>query len=110
MWLDKELTTKQLLMIAIGFMSFTQISGCGNSESSKSAIYEPRYTSTAGDDATAFMYTEAYIPTRCMNGVWYYAGEFRYNTYFAPVFTKKGTVALCDGTQKQYVPEPEVGI
>lgn len=46
-----------------------------------------------------------YMPTICMNGVWYYSAEFTHNTYFAPVFTRKGTVALCDGTQEQYVPE-----
>lgn len=47
-----------------------------------------------------------YMPTVCMNGVWYYSAEFVHNTYFAPVFTRKGTVALCDGTQDQYIPEP----
>lgn len=46
-----------------------------------------------------------YIPTTCVNGVWYYSAELTHNTYFAPVFTKKGTVALCDGTQDQYIPE-----
>jgi hypothetical protein len=110
MWLDKELTVKQLLTIAIGFMALTQISGCENSANSKGDAHEAHYVSNSGDDVTAFMYTDTYIPTRCMNGVWYYAGEFSHNTYFAPVFTKKGTVALCDGNQKQYVPEPEIGI
>lgn len=46
-----------------------------------------------------------YMPTVCMNGVWYYSAQFIHNTYFAPVFTRKGTVALCDGTQEQYVPD-----
>jgi hypothetical protein len=96
---------KKMLAFSLFFMALTQISGCENSADNKSAAHNPRYHSTDGHDATAFMYTDAYIPTRCMNGVWYYAGEFRHNTYFAPVFTKKGVVAFCDGKQDQYVPE-----
>lgn len=107
MWLDKELTTKQLLTIAVGFMAFTQISGCDNSVKTADGT---AYHLITGDSNQGVLFSERTLPTRCLNGVWYYSAEYVHNTYFSPVFTKKGTVALCDGTQKQYVPEPEISI
>jgi len=107
MWLDKELTTKQLLTIAIGFMAITQISGCENSVKSADGS---TYHVITGDSGQGYLFSERALPTRCLNGVWYYSAEYVHNTYFAPVFTKNGTVALCDGTQKQYVPKEEVEI
>lgn len=102
MWIDKELTTKQLLTIAIGFMAFTQISGCDNSVKVADG---PAYNTITGDSGKGYLFSERTIPTRCLNGVWYYSAEYVHNTYFAPVFTRKGVVALCDGTKEQYVPE-----
>lgn len=102
MWLYKELTLKQLLTIAIGFMALTQISGC---ENSATTVEKPVYRTLSAESGHGILFNERTIPTRCLNGVWYYSGEFVHNTYFAPVFTKKGVVAFCDGTQNEYVPE-----
>lgn len=81
-----------LILISLGLLC-----GCDNVEEGKFRV--------GNNVQKPLLVRMEYIPTTCVNGVWYYSAELTHNTYFAPVFTKKGTVALCDGTQDQYVPE-----
>lgn len=73
------------------------LSGCDNVEQGKFRV--------GNSVQKPLLVRMEYIPTTCVNGVWYYSAQLTHNTYFAPVFTKEGKVALCDGTQDQYVPE-----
>lgn len=98
--MNNSFSFSRMLSFVFCIVAFSMVSGCNDPSSEKKA-----YSSFDSDKGKVYFRTVKYMPTVCLNGVWYYSAEFVHNTYFAPVFTKKGVVAFCDGTQEQYVPE-----
>lgn len=94
----KKIFKSLLLIASIGFL-------CSCNDSQNNDGSSKKFKSNHNVEKALLLKVD-YMPTVCMNGVWYYSAQFVHNTYFAPVFTRKGTVALCDGTQDQYIPEP----
>lgn len=94
----KNFVKSMIIIASIGLLC-----SCNDAQNSDGS---PKKFRTNHNVEKALLLKVDYMPTVCMNGVWYYSAEFVHNTYFAPVFTRKGTVALCDGTKDQYIPEP----